>query len=168
MNSQAVCSCLPGFLGNPPTCHPECIVDSDCPMTAACSNQKCRNPCVGTCGINALCNVNNHHPLCRCQPAYTGDPFTRCYEIRKLSLFQTNTLSNDRGGCFDHKNSNFENQLLLLPNHRLIRVYHLRVDRMPNAKFTETRNLAPAYHHLSVCHQTVNQNVLPTANVPRI
>lgn len=64
-------------------------------MTEACSNQKCRNPCVGTCGINALCNVNNHHPICRCQSGYTGDPFTRCYEIRKFGIFHSILIPSD-------------------------------------------------------------------------
>lgn len=77
-NGQAVCSCVPGFIGSPPNCRPECVVNSDCSPANECSNQKCRDPCPGTCGIGAQCNVVNHHAVCRCPPRYTGDPFVRC------------------------------------------------------------------------------------------
>lgn len=83
INVQSVCSCLVGFVGSPPTCRPECIVDSDCNLNEACSNQKCRNPCIGTCGVGANCKVFNHKPICTCRPGLTGDPFTRCHEIRE-------------------------------------------------------------------------------------
>lgn len=53
INSQAVCTCLPGYIGSPPTCRPECTVNSDCPSNEACVNDKCKNPCDGTCGVNA-------------------------------------------------------------------------------------------------------------------
>lgn len=83
VNDQAVCSCVPGFLGSPPNCRPECILSSDCPLNQACSNQKCRDPCLGSCGINALCHVVNHNPICSCMEDLTGDPFTLCTPIRK-------------------------------------------------------------------------------------
>lgn len=85
INEQAVCSCVPGFLGNPPTCRPECITSSECPLSQACVNQKCIDPCPGTCGISAKCQVVNHNPICGCPPKFTGDPFTRCLPIRKSS-----------------------------------------------------------------------------------
>jgi hypothetical protein len=83
INGQAVCSCIPGYIGSPPTCRPECTVNSDCPQNEACSNQKCRNPCLGTCGISAKCTVVNHNPICSCPPRLTGDPFIRCQPISK-------------------------------------------------------------------------------------
>lgn len=86
INGQAVCSCLTGYVGSPPTCRPECIVDSDCNLNEACSNQKCRNPCIGTCGVGANCKVINHKPICTCRPGLTGDPFTRCYDIRECYI----------------------------------------------------------------------------------
>ncbi|KAJ9598210.1 hypothetical protein L9F63_011093, partial [Diploptera punctata] len=78
VNNHAVCSCQPGCLGSPPTCRPECMVSSDCSQNRACINQKCQDPCPGTCGFNALCQVVNHNPVCSCAPGFTGDPFTRC------------------------------------------------------------------------------------------
>ena len=81
VNGQAVCSCLPNYSGSPPGCRPECVVSSECPQNKACLNQKCVDPCPGTCGLNAKCQVINHSPICSCTSGYTGDPFTRCYPI---------------------------------------------------------------------------------------
>lgn len=36
------------------------------------------DPCPGTCGANAQCQVVNHLPLCTCISGYTGDPFRFC------------------------------------------------------------------------------------------
>jgi len=89
INNQAVCSCVPGYIGSPPACRPECIVSSECPLNEACSNQKCRDPCPGTCGVGAKCNVVNHRPICSCPARYSGDPFVRCTPIRKFLIFYT-------------------------------------------------------------------------------
>lgn len=78
VNGHAVCSCLAGYFGNPPNCHPECITSSDCPQDKSCVNQICSDPCPGTCGYNAQCRVVNHSPICSCYPGYYGDPFVRC------------------------------------------------------------------------------------------
>lgn len=78
INEQAVCSCVPSFIGTPPSCRPECTVSSDCPKNQACSNQRCINPCAGSCGVMAKCQVINHNPICNCPAGFTGDPFVRC------------------------------------------------------------------------------------------
>lgn len=75
---QAVCSCLQGYVGSPPTCKPECVISTECQLNEACVNQKCIDPCPGTCGLNALCQVVNHNPICTCPERYSGDPFIRC------------------------------------------------------------------------------------------
>lgn len=86
LNGQAVCSCLPEYSGSPPNCRPECTTSSECPLNRACINQKCADPCPGSCGLNAVCEVVNHSPICSCQTGHTGDPFSRCYPLpRKLS-----------------------------------------------------------------------------------
>lgn len=72
---------MPGYIGSPPTCRPECTVNSDCLQNEACSNQKCRDPCPGTCGIAAKCSVVNHNPICSCPVRFTGDPFVRCQPV---------------------------------------------------------------------------------------
>lgn len=73
------CSCRPEYTGTPPNCRPECSINSECPSNKACINEKCRDPCPGSCGISALCNVVYHTPACTCPEGYTGDPFTNCY-----------------------------------------------------------------------------------------
>lgn len=83
VNNQAVCSCIIGFIGQPPSCRPECVTNSDCARHEACINQKCVDPCLGTCGINAQCKVINHNPICSCPSHYTGNPFIRCEHLRK-------------------------------------------------------------------------------------
>jgi len=81
VNEQAVCSCLPNYFGTPPSCRPECTVSTECARNRACINQKCADPCPGTCGLNTICNVVNHSPICSCKLQFTGDPFSRCYPI---------------------------------------------------------------------------------------
>lgn len=81
INGQAVCSCILGFRGTPPSCRPECVTSAECSLNQACVNQKCIDPCPGTCGIGALCQVVNHNPICSCPQRQTGDPFVRCTPI---------------------------------------------------------------------------------------
>jgi hypothetical protein len=98
INGQAVCSCVPGFIGSPPSCRPECVVSAECPQNEACNNQKCRDPCPGTCGIGARCEVINHNPICTCPPRYTGNPFVRCQPIRKNSFLNRSFCNKKK--CF--------------------------------------------------------------------
>lgn len=87
-NDQAVCSCLSNFIGSPPNCRPECMVSSECSLNKACLNNKCVDPCIGTCGINTNCQVINHSPICSCRPGFSGDPFTRCVTLpRKITCY---------------------------------------------------------------------------------
>lgn len=78
---QAVCSCLPEYQGAPPDCRPECVVNAECPTNRACHKYRCTDPCPGTCGLNARCEVVHHRPICSCPPGLTGDPFQRCFPI---------------------------------------------------------------------------------------
>lgn len=43
------CSCLKSYIGSPPNCRPECIINSDCASNQACINERCRDPCPGSC-----------------------------------------------------------------------------------------------------------------------
>lgn len=79
-NNVAVCECLPDYRGDPYLgCQPECLLNSDCPKSQACVKTKCQDPCVGTCGINAICTVSNHIPICSCRSPTIGDAFTHCF-----------------------------------------------------------------------------------------
>lgn len=80
-NNSPSCTCLSNYIGSPPSCRPECTINSECPINQACINQKCKDPCPGSCGLYAQCNVINHTPVCVCESGYTGDPFTGCQLI---------------------------------------------------------------------------------------
>ena len=90
INSQAVCSCRPTYIGSPPSCRPECVLNSECPLNRACINQKCIDPCPQPCGLDATCRVINHSPICTCKTEYTGDPFSRCFILEsKITIQKT-------------------------------------------------------------------------------
>lgn len=82
INESPACSCLPAYLGTPPNCRPECTINPECPANRACINQRCVDPCEGSCGINTQCTVINHTPSCRCNDQYTGDPFRGCTPVQ--------------------------------------------------------------------------------------
>lgn len=76
------CICLPEYFGDPYTgCRPECVTNSECSRETACVNNKCKDPCPGTCGINAECYVNNHAPSCSCLSGYSGNPLQACHLV---------------------------------------------------------------------------------------
>lgn len=81
INGNPSCSCIEGTIGGPPNCHPECLVNTDCPSHQACIAEKCTNPCEGSCGFRAECRVHDHIPICSCPSGYSGDPFIQCSEI---------------------------------------------------------------------------------------
>lgn len=91
-NKAGSCTCLPEYFGDPyVSCRPECVTNSDCNREKTCINNKCKNPCIGACGINAECQVINHSPNCICLPGYEGNPTISCHVtvISKLtSIFQ--------------------------------------------------------------------------------
>lgn len=81
LNKQAVCSCLPEYVGTPPSCRPECTTNSECSYDKACVNHRCVDPCPGACGSSAECRVFSHSPICTCRSGFTGNAFTLCYPI---------------------------------------------------------------------------------------
>lgn len=83
LQNRAVCSCLPNYFGRPPNCRPECTVNSECSLNKACQNQRCIDPCPGSCGTNAECRVISHSPTCYCLKDYTGDPFSACSKSKR-------------------------------------------------------------------------------------
>lgn len=81
------CSCRPSYIGSPPNCRPECVIHQECASHQACMREKCRDPCPGSCGTNAQCQVVAHVPICSCLPGYTGDSFTGCHPIPPRKTF---------------------------------------------------------------------------------
>jgi hypothetical protein len=93
-DKRAVCTCVPNYIGRPPNCRPECVSNSECPSNKACVNEKCVDPCVGSCGPNADCRVVSHRPMCTCQAGFTGDPFSGCSRVQsKLIAIASLTLT---------------------------------------------------------------------------
>lgn len=80
-------------MGSPPTCRPECVTSTDCPQNQACIKQKCKDPCPGTCGINAKCQVINHNPICTCKAGFTGDPFVTCQLERSKIIIKIKDIN---------------------------------------------------------------------------
>lgn len=79
-DGRETCTCPVGYEGNAYVeCRPECTINSDCTLNLACINQRCIDPCPGTCGFNTQCHVLSHHPSCVCLPGYTGNPYSRCF-----------------------------------------------------------------------------------------
>lgn len=75
------CACSVNYIGSPPNCKPECTINSECTSDRACMQEKCRDPCPGSCGLGAICNVINHTPVCICPNGFTGDPFSNCQPV---------------------------------------------------------------------------------------
>lgn len=86
INKHAVCICASNYIGAPPNCRPECVVSTDCAQDKSCMNQRCKDPCPGTCGQNARCQVVNHSPICSCSVGFEGDPFVRCIKEQPSKL----------------------------------------------------------------------------------
>lgn len=84
-NGHAICSCIAGYLGNPPNCRPECYSSSDCLPMYTCLNNKCVDPCPGACGVNAICQAVRNKAHCECSNGFTGNPYTICSRIGRLS-----------------------------------------------------------------------------------
>lgn len=93
LNGIPSCSCQPNYEGSPPNCRPECTINEDCSSNLACINQKCKDPCPGSCGINANCQVIQHLAICTCIEGFTGNAFTQCTPTPEIgTLFLENNI----------------------------------------------------------------------------
>lgn len=158
VNSRAICACLPNYLGAPPNCRPECVITSECGYERSCVNQRCIDPCPGTCGIHARCRTTNHNPICSCPPGYVGDPFVHCVPEEskdKSPLFLVNIVIKFH--------SNFkENQL---PLSMRTPAFQHPADPIPCVR-TWTRGLcARVLPIMWVAHQIVDPNASQIPNV---
>lgn len=81
VGNTPACSCLPNYIGRAPNCRPECTINAECPGNLACQNERCKDPCPGSCGPSATCVVIKHAPVCECITGFTGDPFSGCNPI---------------------------------------------------------------------------------------
>lgn len=77
--NNGICTCILDYQGDPYSgCRPECIMSQDCARDKACLRNKCIDPCPGTCGQRAICDVVNHIPMCSCPQGLTGNAFIEC------------------------------------------------------------------------------------------
>lgn len=104
VNGNPSCSCLSNYIGSPPNCRPECVVNTDCAPDLSCIAEKCRNPCEGSCGFNSDCRVQNHIPICTCRAGYSGDPFTQCTEYKETSKVHPTSDPCDPSPCGSNTN----------------------------------------------------------------
>lgn len=133
IGSQAACSCLPNYIGQSPNCRPECTMNPECPSNLACINERCKDPCDGSCGVNAKCSVINHNAVCTCIFGYEGDPTVQCSLIPQSKNFLLK---------FSHYLYKFKNsQQLLEPLFQHHAFLHL-VDQIQNAEKTMEQVLA--------------------------
>lgn len=58
-----------------------CILNTECPNNKACIRNHCLDPCTGACGLNAICDIINHTPVCSCPKRMEGSPFVQCRSI---------------------------------------------------------------------------------------
>ena len=90
-NGVFSCVCKKNYYGNPLIgCRPECVINTDCTFDKSCSNLKCVNPCLKACGLNALCQVVNHYPVCYCPAEHTGDALVSCVKNRPIPARPSN------------------------------------------------------------------------------
>lgn len=62
-------------------------MNSDCTSNKACINLKCRDPCLGSCGLQTECQVYQHAAICSCKEGYTGNPFESCHVKQTIGEF---------------------------------------------------------------------------------
>ena len=86
VSNQAQCGCQANMIGTAPNCRPECLVGSDCSSSLSCINNRCIDPCPGTCAPNAECRVINHSPTCNCLTGYSGNGFDMCRPIPAIGM----------------------------------------------------------------------------------
>ena len=86
VDHRPVCTCLPGYYGNPEVA---CVIvgcqsDSECQQTHACRKGECTPVCGPDdlpCGGNADCTGIGHKPICTCPVGLEGDPYISCNNV---------------------------------------------------------------------------------------
>lgn len=78
VSGNPACACAENAQGSPPNCRLMCVQSSECQNDLACIQNKCADPCPGSCGVGATCSVVRHVPVCTCPQGMTGDPSYFC------------------------------------------------------------------------------------------
>ena len=62
-----------------------CKSDDECPLTEACYDRECRDPCLfQDCGTHAVCTARLHQAFCQCKEGYRGNPYDQCRQYECL------------------------------------------------------------------------------------
>jgi len=116
--SNGICTCIPEYQGDPyQACRPECVLNTDCSRDKACVRNKCIDPCPGTCGQNARCDVYNHIPMCSCPTGMTGNAFANCIPFQ--CMYFVHQHFNSSTNLFKYPNLSQHLSKLILVNLRL-------------------------------------------------
>lgn len=85
---RPVCTCLPGYTGNSLThcVRGECQSDNECSDNRACINYSCVDPCLGQCGVGAICEPKRHLAVCKCPAGTNGDALVSCRQARNYPV----------------------------------------------------------------------------------
>ena len=97
---RPTCTCRGGFIGDPfKICRERkisilssftppdsssipiagCRSDDECPLTEACYDRECSDPCLyQECGSNAICTARLHRAFCHCREGTKGNPYESC------------------------------------------------------------------------------------------
>lgn len=86
-----------GYFGDPyRSCQAECVTNSECPShKPSCVYNQCVDPCKGSCGHQANCQLRGATPICSCPKDMTGDPFVSCRPFEKSKEFCIDLICND-------------------------------------------------------------------------
>ncbi|XP_077299152.1 asperous [Arctopsyche grandis] len=106
----ATCKCPKGYFGDPyRSCQAECVTNSDCPnYKPSCVYNQCVDPCKGSCGHQANCQLRGATPICSCPKDMTGDPFVSCRPFEKRDLCEPNPCGANAKCQAGHDNNNRE------------------------------------------------------------
>ncbi|XP_054268495.1 stabilin-2-like isoform X2 [Macrosteles quadrilineatus] len=97
-----LCLCKPNYEGDPFTeCkseNAECTDDSMCTTDKSCIGHNCVDPCLNYCGINTVCRVVNHQPVCACLKGFFYNQDIGC-SPKRIPECQTNSYCPEDRSC---------------------------------------------------------------------
>lgn len=138
--------------------YPECVINSDCPREKACFGQKCKDPCIGACGINSLCQTVNHKPVCSCPIGFTGNARIQCTiptvegDLFDFKIFNKKKCFNKLNWNieFEHMQNQFQNVFTIL-NARTIRLATTKNASILAHSIPAVSTVVATYNYIELC-----------------
>lgn len=136
----SVCTCLPGYTGNPLShcVRGECQSDSECSDSRACINYSCVDPCLGQCGANAICEAQRHIAVCKCPRGYDGNAASSCVR-QSRAYYPYSRYYKKKWTAHRKKLTPYHWQILDLNNNHKRRHVSLCVQSRPNNEYEKDR-----------------------------